>query len=160
MGARMKIASLLMAAAITAHAAPPDFNGNWKLLGSSGANAPNEFFTTIQPSAGAVQFTSRWDEPPNGQYALTLMGVVTQVLRISTAGQADLNQVGPFVFRSRSHWDKDRLITEWNTSEYLHQSFRGTWTRYLTPDGKMTLDIAAASSAGKHSHATLIFQRQ
>jgi hypothetical protein len=157
----MRRVCILLTLAAGALAAPADFNGNWKLLGASGANAPTDFFLTVQQSGGMLQFNAHWEEPPNGQYALTLMGVVTELLRISTAGAEDLNQVGPFVFRSRSHWEKDRLITDWNTSAYMNQWFKGKWTRYLSPGGKrMTLEIAGNSSAGKRSHATLIFERQ
>jgi len=157
----MKTTCVFLAMLFSAGAAAPGFNGTWRLLGASGANAPADFIVSVRQSSGMLQFDARWEEPKNGQYALTLLGVVTPLLRLSTAGQEDLNQVGPFVFHSRSRWEGDRLITEWSTSAFMDQSFRGTWTRALSADGRQfTLEIAATSSAGKNSRATLIFRRE
>lgn len=154
----MKAAVLLL---LFAGTSPPDFRGAWKLIGAKGANAPPEFVTTIDQAGDALQFHARWDEPKQGQYALTLLGVVVPEMQFTTADQQDLNQVGPFVFHSRSHWKDGRLITDWNTSAYMEQWFRGTWTRYLSADGReMTVEISALSSGGGRSAATLIFRRE
>jgi len=154
----VKPAILLLLFAATS---PPDFHGKWKVIGSKGANAPPAYEVIIEQAGGGLQFYADWDEPKQGQYALTLLGVVAKEMRLTTAGQQDLNQVGPFVFHSKSHWKDNRLITDWNTSTYLEQSFRGTWTRYLSPDGReMTLEIGAVSSSGARSAATVIFRRE
>lgn len=152
---------MLLALAFVAGAAAPDFSGKWRLLNPNLVNAPEGFRVTIQQSGGTMQISARWEEPKNGQYALTLLGVITPELRLSTANQAEMNQVGPFVLHSRSRWEGNRMVTEWNTSPYIGQSFQGTWTRWLSGDGReMTLEIAATSSAGKKSGATLVFRRE
>jgi hypothetical protein len=157
----MKTALLSVTFALVAAAAPPDFNGAWRLLGSSGAIAPEGLIVTIRQTASSIDFHSQWEEPKSGQYGLTLLGIITPDFRIAAAAQEDLNQVGPFVFRSRSRWEGNRLITAWNTSDFNSQSFHGTWTRYLSADGRqMTLEIAAVSSPGKASRATLLFKRE
>ena len=154
----MKAAILLLLFAVTSR---PDFHGVWKLIGAKGANAPPEFVVNIEQAGEALQLHARWEEPKQGQYALTLLGVVAPEMRLTTADQQDLNQVGPFVFHSRSHWKDNRLITEWNTSAYMEQWFRGTWTRYLSADGhEMTVEIAVQSSGGARSEATLIYRRE
>ena len=155
-----KLPWLLAAMLIPACAADPDLHGDWRLLRPLGVWAPAGFAVTIRQSAGAIQFHSRWDEPKDAQYSLTLLGIVTSEFRSTTAAGEDINQVGPFVFHSRSRWQDGRLITEWRTSEFEGFSFQGTWRRYLSADGReMIVEIAAVSSQGKKAEATLVFRR-
>jgi hypothetical protein len=157
---KMKAIWLLLAMLPPASAAPPDLNGDWRLLRPLGVWAPAGLVVKIQQTAIAVRFETRWEEPKNRQYGLTLLGIVTPNFRLSTADTEDINQVGPFVFHSHSHWEGDRLITQWRTSSFEGFSFQGTWKRYLSADGKeMIVEIAALSSEGKKSDATLLFRR-
>ena len=108
-------------------------------------------------SAGA----RRRGEVGEKRQGVTLLGIVTPELRLSTTGAEDLNQVGPFVLHSRSRWEGEKLITEWNSSSFQGQSFRGSWTRRLSADGRqMILEIAATSGTGTYSHAQLVFRRE
>jgi hypothetical protein len=156
----MKVTWLLLAVLAPASAAPPDLSGDWRLLSPLGVWAPAGLTVKIRQSADALQLDTRWEEPKNRPYGLTLLGIVTESFRLLTAGAEDINQVGPFVFHSRSRWEGDRLVTQWRTSVFEGFSFQGTWKRYLSADGKeMIVEIAALSSEGKKSDATLVFRR-
>lgn len=157
----MKTAALLVVscAAVLA-AATPDFSGARRFERGIGAAPPAGFALRIVQAGATLQCNAHWDAK-DGRYGLTLLGVVTPELRLSTTGAEDLNQVGPFVLHSRSRWEGEKLITEWNSSSFQGQSFRGSWTRRLSADGKqMILEIAATSGTGTYSHAQLVFRRE
>lgn len=147
---------------LTVLAAPvPDFSGEWKLVSATGTSPPDEILVQFKQSVTALNVTTQWQEPPNGQYGLTLLGVVTPELKLSTDGREDLNQAGPFVLHSRTRWNGTRLLTSWKTSEFLGSSFHGEWIRSLSGDGReLTWEIHANSSLGQHSDAVLTFRRQ
>jgi len=64
-------------------------------------------------------------EPKNGEYGLTIVGLVAPELIFFTDGREDLNQAGPFVIHSKTRWSGTRLITKWSTSELMGVSFEG-----------------------------------
>jgi hypothetical protein len=142
-------------------ASVPDFSGEWKLVSAIGTTSPDELLVHFKQSGPTLNVTAQWQEPPNGRYGLTLLGIVTPKLKLSTDGREDLNQAGPFVLHSRTRWNGTRLLTSWNTSEFLGASFHGEWTRSLSVDGReLTWQIHADSSLGQHSDAVLTFRRQ
>jgi len=133
--------------------------GKWTLEKSFGVTPPEHFSTQVEKANKQITLKSSWDEPANGQHALTLMGVTTPQFVIDTTGREQAAQVGPFVFHYRSMWENGKLITRWTTSEFMGSSFRGTWTRAVSKDGStQTLDIYAASSL-QMGRARLIFHR-
>ena len=141
--------------------AVPDFSGEWRVVSATGTTTPEEFTMQVTQSSTSLHVTAHWAEPANGQYGLTLLGLTTPDVILSTDGREDLNQVGPFVLHARTLWSGARLITNWNTSESLGASFQGQWVRFLSADGhEMTIEIHANSSKGQHSDAVLKFQRR
>lgn len=158
------LAALVIAARSAAGAqapAHPDFGGEWELSAALGAAPPPGLALRIEQSKDVVQIHSSWQEPRSGQYGLTLLGVVVPELRLRIGDEEDLMQVGPFVLHYRTHWDADRLVTKWTTSEFQGVSFDGTWTRALAPGGRRhTLQINAVSSNGGRSAAMLTFRKR
>jgi hypothetical protein len=139
----------------------PDFSGEWQLVSATGTVPPDGFVMQGKQSSTALQLNARWTEPKNGEYGLTLIGLTTPEVILSTDGREDLNQAGPFVLHTRTRWDGARLITSWNTSEFLGVRFQGQWVRFLSPDGhEMTIEIHATSSKGQHSEAALKFHKR
>jgi hypothetical protein len=135
----------------------PDFSGEWRVVSATGAAPPDGFVMHVQQSSMALRITEQHQDAQTG---LTLLGLTSPEVSLSTDGREDLNQAGPFVLHVRSQWSGARLITNWTTSEYLGVSFQGQWVRFLSADGReMTIEIHANSSKGQHSDAVLKFQR-
>lgn len=141
--------------------APASLAGKWVLMRSLGVTPPASFLTNLEIAADRVTIRSHWEEPKDGRYGLTLMGITVPEFVLDTTGREMAVQAGPFVLRHKSSWDGSKLVTRWETSEYMGSSFQGTWTRAISKDGQgLTLDIDATSSIGQTSRARLIFQRQ
>src|SRR5260370_19738309 len=142
--------------------AVPDFSGDWRVVSATGTTPPEEFTMQVTQSSTSLRVTAHWTEPANGEYGLTLLGLTTPEVILSTDGHEDLNQAGPFVLHTRTLWSgAARLVTNWSTSEFLGASFQGQWVRSLSPDGhEMTIEIHANSSKGQHSEAVLKLQRR
>jgi hypothetical protein len=148
-------------AAAAEAASHPDFTGDWEIAAALGAAPPPGLALRIAQSKDAVAIRASWQEPHNGQYGLTLLGVVIPEIRLRTDGEQDLVQVGPFVLHCRTHWDGGRLVTDWTTSQFQGVSFDGNWTRALSPGGReQRLQISAVSSNGARSSAMLTFRRR
>ena len=148
-------------AAAAQSAAHPDFGGDWEIAGALGAAPPPALALHITQSNEAVNIRASWQEPRNGQYGLTLLGVVVPQLRLRTDGEEDLLQVGPFVLHCRTRWADGHIVTDWTTSDFQGVSFEGTWTRALSPGGReQRLQISAVSSNGARSSAMLTFRRR
>ncbi len=141
--------------------AVPDFSGEWRVVSATGTTPPEEFTMQVTQSSTSLRVTAHWTEPANGEYGLTLLGLTTPDVTLSTDGREDLNQAGPFVLHARTLWSAARLVTSWTTSEFLGASFQGEWIRSLSADGhEMTIEIRANSSKGQHSDAVLKFQKR
>ena len=139
----------------------PDLTGVWELVSASGTTTPPGFVMRATQSDGSLRVASEWTPPEDGKYGLTLIGVTVPQAAFSFNGSEDVNQAGPFVVHSNTRWEGPRLVTAWNTSEFRGTSFKGTWTRSLSEDGRtLTLQISADSSEGKHSEAVLKFSKR
>jgi hypothetical protein len=123
-----------------------------------GAEPPDGLVMHVNQSSMALLIT---EEHQDGQTGLTLLGLTAPELILRTDGREDLNQAGPFVLHARTLWSGARLVTNWNTSEFLGVSFRGQWVRFLSADGReMTIEIHADSSTGERSDAVLKFKKR
>ncbi len=135
--------------------------GEWTLDKSFGVTPPKSFRIKVEAGNNQVTIRSHWEEPRDGRYGLTLIGVTIPELTLFATGREQAVQAGPFVLRCSSAWRNGNLVTQWSTSEFMGSSFRGTWTRAVSKDGStQTLDIDASSSSGESSRARLIFHRE
>ena len=140
---------------------PPDLSGEWELVSAVGTTPPDDFVMKTDQSATTFRVHSGWKEPGNGQYGLMLVGLLTPELTFSIGGGEDLNQSGPFVIHSKTHWRDAHLITTWNTSEFLGASFEGEWVHSVSAGGReSTLEIHAKSSQGQRADALLLFRKK
>jgi hypothetical protein len=139
--------------------APPNLSGEWVPVSAAGTKPPDNFVVQMSQSSATLRVASHWTQPENGQYGLTLVGLLAPEMTFFMDGREDLNQAGPFVLHSRTRWDGARLVTSWNTSEFHGVSFDGEWVRSVSADGReFTLDIHANSSQGQHTEAMLKFR--
>jgi hypothetical protein len=140
--------------------ARPDLSGEWRLASAVGTSPPDGLVMQANQSSTTFRVNSYWREPENGQYGLTLTGLLTPELTFSLDGHEDLNQAGPLVIHSKTRWNEARLVTAWSTSEFLTVSFEGQWVRSVSADGpELTLEIHAKSSQGRYSDAVLKFRK-
>jgi hypothetical protein len=157
------MACLIAGCALRGQASSPAvlFQGDWVLDKTLGLTAPANFTTRMDAARDQLTVRSHWDDPQDGCYALTLMGITMNEFVIATTGREQSTQVGPFVFKHTSNWENGSLVTRWSTSEFMGSSFQGSWTRAVSKDGgTLTVDIDATSSAGQNSRARLIFHRR
>jgi hypothetical protein len=137
------------------------FAGEWILEKSFGVTPPQAWWTKVETANRQVIVRSHWEEPRDGRYGLTLIGLTMPELTLDTTGKPQVAQSGPFVLHYSSTWRNSNLVTQWSTSEFMGSSFRGTWTRAVSKDGgRLTLDIDASSSGEESSRARLIFRRK
>lgn len=143
-----------------AHDSAALLEGQWTLDKSFGVTPPQHWSMKIATARDQVTIRSHWEEPKDGRYGLTLMGLAMPEFVLDTTGRQTAAQVGPFVFQCESGWEGGKLVTHWSTSEFMGSSFQGTWTRAVSKDRSMqTLDVDALSSGGEVSRARLIFRR-
>lgn len=64
------------------------------------------------------------------------------VMNLTTDGRENTNPLDEGItHKSKSHWDGEKLVTEWTIEQYGATVAKGTETRYLAADGKtMILD--------------------
>jgi hypothetical protein len=141
--------------------AQPDLSGEWELVSAVGTTLPDGFVMQVNQSSTTLRVHSHWMEPENGEYGLTIVGLLAPELIFSTDRREDLNQAGPFVIHSKTRWSGTRLITKWSTSELMGVSFEGQWVRSVSADGReSTLEVHADSSPRRHSDASFKFRKK
>ena len=105
-------------------AAQSNVSGEWEVESVQGASLPEDFVQHVRQSGAETVFKATWKGAQNGPFGLTLIGLITPELRITTDGAENTNAMGPFTHRSHSGWQNERLVTEWATNEFQGSSFR------------------------------------
>lgn len=161
------LAFLFCAAALLVIAAPPDndhpFNGKWNLdksASTASEDIPDHVVQQIKQKGDELTIQTTWQEPQNGIAPLTLLGIMTTQLKLTTNGSESTNQIGPFKQVSKTTANGNQLVTDW-TALVNGATVTGHWTRSLSDDGKgMTLDIKEQTSDGKSNEAHLVFKKK
>src|SRR5438132_294396 len=100
------IGAIALAAALwkgrAQQSAQPDLSGEWELVSAVGTTPPDGFVMQVNQSSATLRVNSRWQEPEDGRYGLTLVGLLAPELIFHTDGREDLNQAGPFVIHSKT----------------------------------------------------------
>jgi hypothetical protein len=151
-----------MALASSLSAKDEGFAGRWVLdkTNPRPGDAPNNLETRIKQNGSGYTIESTFKEPENGIVPLLYLGVMTTNLRLSTDGQVQQNQIGPFQMGSKTTVEGNQMQTEW-TAMVKGDQVTGHWTHTLSDDGKhMTLEIKEDSTQGQHAEATLFFVRK
>jgi hypothetical protein len=154
------IISVLEVTAVNAKDA--GFAGRWVLDrgGERPGDAPNNLEQRIKQDNSGVTIESTFKEPENGVVPLLYLGVMTTKLHLSTNGETQQNQIGPFQMGSKTTITGNQMETEW-TAMAKNDQVQGHWTHTLSSDGRqMTLAIKESSTQGQQSEATLHFVRK
>jgi len=137
-----KLALVLASAALFAASSKPNFSGKWRLdEARSSREAPAALVETIDHREPAVRIDSDWDH--NVATGVSNAGLLAPAMRLTTDG-TDATSAMPMGMSlvTKSHWDGDRLVTEWRVNG-LEQPLSGTWTRYLTGPNTMVVEAVA-----------------
>ena len=138
------------------------FSGRWVLDRGSQrpGDGPNNLEQRIKQDNSGVTIESTFKEPENGVVPLLYLGVMTTKLHLSTTGETQQNQIGPFQMGSKTTINGNQMETEW-TAMANGDQVQGHWTRTLSDDGRhMTLVIKESSIKGQHGEAELHFTRK
>ena len=141
---------------------PDSYNGKWVLDKHSTlpGDAPNDLQTKIKQDNSGLTIESSFKEPANGVVPLLYLGIMTDKLHLSTDGQEQQTQIGPFMAVFKSMVDGNKLLTDWK-AQINGDPVEGHWVHTLSEDGKhMTVDIKESSTHGQHAEATLNFVRK
>ena len=138
------------------------FSGKWVLDKGSQrpGDAPNNLEQRIKQDHSGVTIESSFKEPANGVVPLLYLGVMTTRLHLSTNGETQQNQIGPFQMGSKTTINGNQMETEW-TAMAKNDQVQGHWTHTLSDDGRhLTLEIKESSTQGQQAEATLHFVRK
>src|SRR5271168_5571562 len=141
---------------------PDSFSGKWVLDKQSPrpGDAPNGLETKIKQDGSGVTIESSFKEPDNGVVPLLYLGVMTNKLHLTTDGQEQQSQIGPFMAAFKTTADGNKLQTDWKAM-INGDAVEGHWVHTLSDDGKhMTIEIKESSTHGQHAEATLTFVRK
>jgi hypothetical protein len=141
---------------------PESFSGKWVLDKHSPrpGDAPNNLETKIKQDDSGITIESSFNEPNNGVVPLLYLGVMTNKIHLSTDGQEQQTQIGPFMAAFKTTLDGTKLQTDWK-AQINGDPVEGHWVHTLADDGKhMTLEIKETSTHGQHAEATLTFVRK
>jgi hypothetical protein len=156
------IAFITLAGNARAKNNPDSYSGKWVLdkKAPRPGDAPNALETKIKEDGSEVTIESSFKEPDSGVVPLLYLGVMTNKLRLSTDGQEQRDQIGPFMAVFKTTRDGNKLMTEW-AAQVNGDPVNGHWVHTLSDDGKhMTLEIQESSTHGQHAEATLNFVRK
>jgi hypothetical protein len=163
----LKLALALSALVLTTsssivNAKDQGFAGRWILDKASPrpGDCPNQLEQRVKQDGSGITIESTFKEPENGVVPLLYLGVMTTRLHLSTNGEVQQNQIGPFQIGSKTTLSGNQMETEW-TAMAKDDQVRGHWTHTLSSDGKhMTLAIKESSTQGQQGEATLHFVRK
>ncbi len=156
------IAFVVMSNPASAKDSPQTYSGKWVLDKHSPrpGDAPNSLETKIKQDNAGLNIESTFNEPDNGVVPMLYLGVMTNKLHLTTDGQEQQSQIGPFMAVFKTTLDGNKLTTEWK-AQINGDPVEGHWVHTLSDDGKrMTLDIQESSTHGQHAEATLNFVRK
>ena len=155
-------ALVLIVSVLIVNAKDEGFSGRWVLDKTSQrpGDAPNSLEQRIRQDKSGVTIESTFKEPENGVVPLLYLGVMTTNLHLSTTGETQQNQIGPFQMGSKTTVSGNQMETEW-TAMAKNDQVQGHWTHTLSTDGRhMTLEIKENSTQGHQAEATLHFVRK
>jgi hypothetical protein len=156
------IASALILNPASAKDNTPTYSGKWVLDKQSPrpGDAPNNLETRIKQDNSGLTFESSFKEPDNGVVPLLYLGVMTNKLHLTTDGQEQQTQIGPFMAVFKTTVEGNKLTTEWK-AQINGDPVEGHWIHTLSDDGKhFTLEIQESSTHGQHGEVTLNFVRK
>ena len=147
---RQMITVMLAGAAGIAAQAKPNFSGRWHIDSRrSSKDAPAEIVETIDHREPLVRIDTEWNH--NSATGVSNAAMLAPAVQLNSDGAENSNEMPMGLsLATKSHWDGDKLITEWRLSG-LKAPMSGTWTRYLTGPTSMVVDSVAESDGQRVS---------
>lgn len=138
----------------------PNFSGHWQVDSQrSTFNVPLDFTEVINHQEPSIQIDTTFDiSQPVG---MAIASLLAPKLRLSTTEAQDTNSMPMGLsLVSKSHWQGDRLLTEWKLSGLQSGDQEGAWTRYLSEGGKtMTVEFVAESGGAKVQNKLVLVKK-
>lgn len=157
------IAALAFATFAVVGSAPSNpFEGRWMVDKKSPSYkiAPQNLQEQIKQENGKLIIRSNFAQPRDGVYPLFWVGIMVEELQLAPDGTEIVNHIGPFVHKSKTTIDGNKMVTDW-TANVDPGYVNGSWTRTVSDDGRhMTLEINGKASDGRVMQATLLFNRK
>ena len=141
---------------------PDSYSGKWVLDKHSPrpGDAPNDLEMKIKQDNSGLTVESTFKEPDNGVVPLLYLGVMANKLHLTTDGQEQQTQIGPFMAVFKTTMEGTKLTTDWK-AEIKGDAVEGHSAHTLSEDGKhMTIEIKETSTHGQHAEATLSLVRK
>ena len=139
------LAALLASPFLAVAQSKPDFSGRWRVdTARSTFAVPPALTEVIEHREPTLSIDTTVDT--NQPVGLALASLLGPRLHLTTTGAAETNSMPEGLsLASQSHWQGERLVTDWKLSGLQNGAMTGSWTRYLSDGGKaMTVELVAA----------------
>ncbi len=126
----------------------PNFSGTWK-LDTTKSELPNPSPGRIvevidQRESQLTIKTESGDWPMKKPVAVALFPLLMPDFRATIDNSETIQSYGPGQLKSRTHWQSQKLLTEWKLEREGQTVLEGTWLRALDQDEKtQTLELDA-----------------
>lgn len=139
------------------------FEGKWKLdskKSQSIGQAPDGLTEEIKMDGTQVVIRSKYMEPKNAIYPISMLGLMTNEIKLNADGSDVTNSIGPFSHTSKTTLEGNKMTTEW-AAQVEQGKVTGKWVRTLSADGKqMTVEVHTEEPGGKVTDSNLLFVRK
>lgn len=142
---RELLAALMACQAVAMAQSRPNFSGRWRAdTTRSTVSVPPELTEVIEHRDPMLNIDTTLDT--NHPIGLALASLLAPRLHLTTSGAPDSNGMpAGLSLASQSHWQGERLATDWRLSGVQNGAMTGSWMRYLSDGGKaMTVELVAA----------------
>jgi len=155
------IVCLVFSALLAAGRDQSGFEGKWILDRDSTGDetVPVNLVQKLKKTGRGFEVDSTFAEPTTGTVPLLYVGIMTNMLTLSTDGSEQQNQIGPFQQACKTTVDGNTMTTEW-TAVIKGDQVNGKWIRTLDADGKIMMLEIQETSKGEDHKAMLKFRRK
>ena len=134
--------------AMSAPGPQTDFSGRWELDRSASdlpSPAPDNLVEVIEQHGSDLKVTTTSkDWNTNKPIAVSLFALMLPEFLAMTDGKENVQPFGPGLVRSKTHWEDNKLVTDWTLERNGQVAVTGRWVRSLATDGNtQTIQITA-----------------
>lgn len=146
MQTRREAIALLTGATVALAQRKPNFSGQW-IIDTARTNfvgAPPDLGEIVDHRDPVLIVRSSWD--PNRRAGVSIAGLLAPSVELNSGGATTSSNVPPDLkLKCISHWDGEKFVTDWDLLGLPNGDDHGTWTRYLTDDGRtMVVEVKAS----------------
>ena len=160
MQTRREILTVLVASSAALAQSKPNFSGRWQVDPSRGTfAAPADLTEVIDHREAAISIDTTVNMSQGT--GLALASLLAPRMRLTTNGAQDSNAMPMGLsLASQSHWQGDRLVTEWRISGMPNGAMTGSWARSLADGGRLMIVELTAIAGDRRVEAKLLFVRK